>query len=196
MFSGSSSSFTVERQKISQDGFELCLVSPEDIENLTQDFSSNPDLNDFFKNDCLLYEKDLLAKTYKLIYQEKPEIILGLISLSNDALRFEGRSQRDNNVPHRKRGLNIFPAVKIGRLAINKEFDGKGLGTFLISLVKKIFLTENRTGCRFITVDAYNQSNVLNFYRKNLFVEIKKKDPDDAILATVSMFYNLQHVKL
>jgi hypothetical protein len=60
----------------------------------------------------------LLAKTYKLINRKKTDVILELISLSNDALRFEGRSQRDRHVPYGKRGSSVFPAVKIGRLAM------------------------------------------------------------------------------
>ena len=41
-------------------------------------------------------------------------------------------------------------------------------------MVKRFFTTENRTGCRFITVDAY--SNVTDFYRKNGFGFYTDKD--------------------
>lgn len=43
------------------------------------------------------------------------------------------------------------------------------IGTNLINIVKKIFVTENRTGGRFITVDAYNTQHVLDFYIRNDF---------------------------
>lgn len=31
---------------------------------------------------------------------------------------------------------------------------------------------DNKTGCRFIVVDAYNKENVLHFYEKNVSVRI------------------------
>ena len=62
-----------------------------------------------------------------------------------------------------------LPAVKIGRLGVSGEYQRKGVGTILINLGKQIFTTRNRTGCRFITVDAYNDPAVMGFYENNDF---------------------------
>ena len=32
-----------------------------------------------------------------------------------------------------------------------------------------MFITDNRTGCRFITVEAYSDDKTINFYEKNNF---------------------------
>lgn len=37
-------------------------LSSEDVESLPADFSSDPDLNEFFKADCLAYERGLWVK--------------------------------------------------------------------------------------------------------------------------------------
>lgn len=62
-------------------------------------------------------------------------------------------------------------------------------------MIKAFFLNENRTGCRFITVDAYNRPEVIEFYRRNGFVQIKAADsskPETS--ATVSMFFPLMEL--
>ena len=47
-------------------------------------------------------------------------------------------------------------------------------------MVKTMFLNDNRTGCRFITVDAYSNKATLNFYKnKNQFEFLWEKDSDE-----------------
>lgn len=52
------------------------------------------------------------------------------------------------------------------------------IGSHTLNMIKKLFVTENRTGCRFITVDAYNNEEVLQFYQKNEFQFFYDKDED------------------
>ena len=47
------------------------------------------------------------------------------------------------------------PSVKIGHLAVSKDYDNKGVGRAILDFIKHAFTNGNRTGCRFITVDAY-----------------------------------------
>ena len=35
--------------------------------------------------------------------------------------------------------------------------------------IKSWFVVSNKTGCRFLIVDAYNDRNTLNYYESNLF---------------------------
>ena len=65
-----------------------------------------------------------------------------------------------------------YPAVLIGRLGVAKNFQGTndGIGSQAIDYIISWFLLpDNKTGCRFIVVDAYNKENVLRFYEKNGF---------------------------
>ena len=43
----------------------------------------------------------------------------------------------------------------------------------------ELFLNNNRTGCRYVTVDAYNDPETINFYFKNDFLPLWDKDKDD-----------------
>ena len=65
--------------------------------------------------------------------------------------------------------MRRFPAVLIGRLATNKLFAGKGIGTAVMNFIKNWFRYNNKTGCRFIIVDAYNSESTLHYYQKNEF---------------------------
>lgn len=67
------------------------------------------------------------------------------------------------------KSLRRFPAVLIGRLATNKQFAGKGVGTAVMDLIKNWFRYENKTGCRFIIVDALNSEATIHYYKKNDF---------------------------
>jgi len=76
-------------------------------------------------------------------------------------------------IPNPKR-LESFPAVKIGRLAVHTDYQKQGIGTQLIDFIKAFFITNNKTGCRFITADAYQES--LKFYERNGFKFLTDKD--------------------
>ena len=62
-------------------------------------------------------------------------------------------------------------------------------GSLMIEIVKKIFTTNNRTGCRYLTVDAYNSPRVISFYQQNDFDFLHNKDADDD---TRIMFFDLK----
>ena len=73
--------------------------------------------------------------------------------------------------------LKSYPAVKIGRLGVSVDNKGKSIGSFIIDFVKAYFVFNNKSGCRFITVDAY--SDAIPFYKKNGFVPINDADIND-----------------
>ena len=54
---------------------------------------------------------------------------------------------------------------------------GKNIGTFLLDFIKSYFVVDNKTGCRFLTVDAY--ADAVPFYLKNGFVPLNEDDKDD-----------------
>ena len=70
--------------------------------------------------------------------------------------------------PHQKH-RNDYPAVKIGRFAVATDYRCKPehWGSKAIDFIKEWMVTENKTGCCFITVDAY--PSAVPFYQKNGF---------------------------
>lgn len=133
------------------------------------------DLDDFIHNDAERHFKDRIAITYSLISSAYPEFILGFATLQNDAIVIP--DQPPAAFPLSKQyEYRAFPAVKIGRLGIQNELQYNGAGSALIHMIKMLMTTANRTGCRFLTVDARrdkrNKINVCPFYAKNGFSEL------------------------
>jgi len=121
------------------------------------------DLNEFFTKDAKFYQEQLLANTY---YWEKNNKIAAMFSVSNDAIQLSNREKRKT---HPEKPLRAYPAVKIGRLAVSTEYQKKGLGRQVLDFLKILFLIKNKTGCRYLTVDAYNKPGTTGFYEKNDF---------------------------
>ena len=157
--------------------FDDCVMKryDEDLQGLCQDFScGNPDLDDFFKNDAVKYSDELMGKTYSWITETKPYKIVALVTLANDSIKnsFLGKTSRNRlnrPISNPKRGRS-YPATLIGRLGVNSEFQDSHIGSQVIEFLKDWFSDdENKTGCRFLVVDAYNNEKTLHFYSKNGF---------------------------
>jgi len=81
-----------------------------------------------------------------------------------------------------------MPAVKIGRFAVSKKHQSAGIGSQIMSGIKYDFTNGNKTGCRFIIVDAYNNQKTINFYRNNGFDFLLNDDKKEE---TRLMFFDL-----
>lgn len=46
------------------------------------------------------------------------------------------------------------------------------------AMVKTFMCANNRTGCRYITLDAYNKPRVVNFYERNGFIMLRQPKPN------------------
>lgn len=57
-----------------------------------------------------------------------------------------------------------------------------------MNYIKGYFLDKNKTGCRFITVDATNNERTIKFYQKNGFDFLTEKDKAEK---TRLMYYDL-----
>lgn len=151
-------------------------VSPNSLENFD---CGNSDLNEFFKKDSKLYSEQLLGKTY-FFENELGEIVAGF-TVSNDSIKTKLLPKSSTNkvsrkIPNPKR-TKSYPAVLIGRLGVSEKFKGLSLGFQILSFLKGWFAdSSNKTGCRFIVVDAYNETIPLSFYQKSNFKFLFKDD--------------------
>ena len=65
-----------------------------------------------------------------------------------------------------KSGQN-YPAVLLGRLGVDKHYQHNKIGQQIIDYVKAWFSSEsNKSGCRFLIVDAYNEPGLVQFYER------------------------------
>lgn len=144
------------------------------------------DLDEFFSKDAFLYESELLGKTYAWIDLNDPAKILGLVTLANDSVKAKlmansARNRLQRGITNAKRGIS-YPAVLIGRLGVSAQYRGKGfnIGTQILDFLKGWFRTnDNKTGCRFMVVDAYNNEKTLRFYEKNGFKPLYKTEQEE-----------------
>ncbi len=128
------------------------------------------DLNHFLFDDAKRYSEDLMAVTYLFVDTKKQQTV-AYFSLLNDKVAYNPESKniwnRINRHIHNNKRRRSYPSVKIGRLAVSKDYSCSGLGSDILSEIKRTYAKGNRAGCRFITVDAY--SKVTDFYLKNGF---------------------------
>lgn len=144
---------------------------------------AHKDFNDFLFNKAKNYLKEHLATTFII---ESGELTYAYYSILNDSLRveqidFTSKSAflrfLKNIVPHPKRHLINFPAIKIGRLAVNKNIQISGLGKMIVNNVIDYAINQNeKCACKIITVDAYSLS--LGFYEKLGFEYFTSNDSD------------------
>lgn len=132
------------------------------------------DLDSFFINDCFNFSKQLLGKTYYYQMTECPKSIVGAFTIANSSIRVSKlpnarRKKIEANIPYEK-SLKDYPAVLIGRLGVSKGYHSLHIGSDIIEYLKYWFIEpRNKTGCRFILVEAYNRAETLSFYEKNGF---------------------------
>ena len=132
------------------------------------------DLNEFFSTDCIAYSKELIGKSYCFKLDENPLVIVCAFTVSNDSIKVNSlpnsrKKKLVKSIPRQKH-FSSYPAVLIGRLGVNQSFKGIGIGKELMDFIKSWFIdTNNKTGCRFLVVDAYNEPIALKYYSNNGF---------------------------
>ena len=150
---------------------ELLVVLYTERHDVSRFDSAAKELNDFLKEDALKNQKDSISVTYLCYHSNQ---LVGYVTLITDIIR-KRDVQRDERieVPY-----DEYPAIKIARLATDKKYEEKGVGTFL--LLAAIGMTADiskKVGCRFITVDSKRLS--VGFYEKRGFKLVKKHEKKD-----------------
>lgn len=172
----------------------------------------NPDLTEYFLYSAKLDMQKLLSVTYYLEADGKTVLFF---TLSND--KISEREEKRGGEPlfsksffrkikdkfGRAKHRRDFPAVKIGRFGVNSEYQytNDHWGSRTLDFIKDWMINDNKTGCCFITVDAY--ATAVGFYEKNGFkflgererknYEKWKKEGSAGIddIPTFAMFFNL-----
>lgn len=181
------------------------MLSTDDVRGFA---CGDQDLDEFFASDCFGYAKQLLGKTYCYKLDADPQKIVCAFTLANAGIRVDdlpnARKKRiESDIPHAK-SLKDYPAVLVGRLGVSQEFQNKQIGSEVLTFIKYWFVEpNNKTGCRFVIVDAYNNPDTLGFYERNGFKPVFSSDEQektyrhllsDARLKTRLMYFDLLSV--
>lgn len=130
-------------------------------------------LNNFLSLRALNEMSQRLSVT-TVALDEKVTSIIGFYSISPTQIAKASLSNREGRgVPY-----NLVPGIRIGRLAIDKNYQGKGFGAKLLKhALQKCFKMSEEFGGRVIVVDAKNDIAAA-FYERYGFKSIK----DDPLL--------------
>ena len=144
----------------------------------------NAEIDDFFHKEHLDYEREMLARTYVFISDDDPAKIVAAVSVSNSSISMTTVSSRARNrmqrgIPNVKRKRS-YPALLIGRLGVDMQFKGKGIGSQVIDYLKHWFSSNGYDSiCRYLVVDAVNEPHVLYFYGKNGFMPLHATEEEE-----------------
>lgn len=135
-----------------------------------------PDIDAFFHHQYREYENQLLGKSYAFVDESVKGVkrLTCAFSVSNSSIRVDlfqktNRNKFNRLIPNAKR-RSQYPAVLVGQLSVFDEYRNRGLGNQLMNFIKGWFIEpNNKTGCRFIVVDAINKEKVLEYYAQNGF---------------------------
>jgi len=123
-------------------------------------------LDEFIHKEALAYQEEKLGITHLFLYKDR---LVGFATLAMTAIPIkEPREFLSFSVP-----FHHFPALLIGRLAVDNEFRKRNIGRniclwvlgFAEDLAKQV-------GCRFITV--LTESQVVEFYERCGFMAVDK----------------------
>ena len=129
------------------------------------------DLDEFFTQDAFMQSEQLLCKNYCFTTDDDNKIVCAF-TLSNDSIKKIPGSRKkkvEKNIPREKQ-YSSYPAVLVGRLGVNVDYQSHHIGSDVLDFIKAWFVDPlNKTGCRFVLIDSYNNSRNLSFYEKNGF---------------------------
>lgn len=145
--------------------------------------SKDKHIDKFFREEFPDYEYQLLGKTYCFITRKDHQIVAAF-SVANSSVRVDDMPRSKRNKLNRKipfsKQRSQYPAVLVAQLAVFDGFGGKGIGREVLDLIKAWFIDPlNKTGCRYMIVDAVNNPKVLQFYQDNGFDFIFSSDDEE-----------------
>lgn len=141
------------------------------------------DITEFFTHDYADYTYQLLGKSYCFVKPDTSEIVCAF-TVANSSVKVASlpsglRNKLNRKIPNAKRSPQ-YPAVLVGQLAVSDLFSGHHIGDELLDFIKSWFIDPlNKTGCRYVIVDAVNHPKVFDYYQRNGFKFLFSSDEEE-----------------
>ena len=121
------------------------------------------------QNGALDDQAQKIGTTWVWVYDDS--VALGYVSLAMYSLDRKNIQGIPNYADMEKFPYRAIPALLIGQLATNKEYEGKGVGRSMISWTIKMAVNLSDTvGCRMVALHAHH--DVITWYEKFKFKKI------------------------
>lgn len=119
------------------------------------------ELNDFIINDALKQKIEGWNTTYVLIEKDSKKVI-GFFALASDLISISPMAKKQLG-----KDYSDIPAIKIGRFAIDKKYQNKGIGQYMMKYAMGFIVQEicPLIGGIYITLDAYPKK--AEWYKKH-----------------------------
>ena len=129
-------------------------------------------VNDFFRNEAQDYQEELFGKTYYWVLPEHPSDIVAGFTVANASIFTKrlpnARQKKIGFEVHHEKGLINYPSILLAQLGVDIKYKGFHLGPQIIEFVMQWFTSpDNKSGCRHLIVDAYDEPHLLDFYQRN-----------------------------
>ena len=123
----------------------------------------NNELNFYLEKFATVNDFSNISKTFVSIIDKR---VVGFVTLCTASLEFKELPKNYNNLPKYP-----IPAIRIARLAVDKAYQGKGIGKSLLGFAfKKIILASLNVGIKLVVVDAKEEAKT--FYEHFGFVSL------------------------
>ena len=159
-----------------------------DNHNLTSFDCGDVDLNEFLTDDAIPFQEKRIATTYIVIINDRVAAYFRLLNdkVSRTDVSKSAWRKLKKLFAHSKHRSN-YPAIKIGRFAVCKDFASQGLGSVIMDAIKQSVNEKSQySAFRFLTVDAY--ISAIPFYLKNGFIEMLSEQENDT---TRTMYFDM-----
>jgi len=143
--------------------FEIRALQPEDnCKTLKLGGAEHAPLKTFFAKDAKRLATEHLAKTFVLVDSTENRIC-GFATTVCAQLSIQDYAMPEISQGYRYRD---YPGIKLARLAVDRRYQGQGLGSKLVDFLLGITITKVQlsAGCRLMLVDS--KRNSVKFYQR------------------------------
>lgn len=129
-------------------------------------------VNDFFRDEAQAYQDELFGKTYYFCHPDHIKDVIAGFTVANASIFTKqlpnSRKKKIGFEVHHEKGLINYPAILLAQLGVDVKYKGLHLGPQIIEFVMKWFTSlDNKSGCRHLIVDAYDEPHLISFYQQN-----------------------------
>lgn len=164
---------------------EFCELSEHIVQACNGFACEDAEITEFFTKEYIDYTHQLLGKSYCFVDPDKKQIVCAF-TVANSSIKVsllpnKRRNKLNRAIPNEKRRPQ-YPAVLVGQLAVSENYKGMHIGDELLDVIKSWFVEPlNKTGCRYVVVDALNHPKVMEFYIRNGFKFLFSTDEEESV---------------